>query len=801
MPSPKRCLLMPALLLAGIGAATAPARADPAPFELAGPDMRILVTRGERTLPIAQVPSLATGDKVTVHGAYPQDQGVKFLIVSAFLRGATNPPPKDWISVAETWKSKEKDKALGLTVPRGARQLVLLTVPDTGGAEGVLVDAVRGKPGEFVRAGQDLNQASLDHSRLATFMGAIQAQGDAGPEYLRNVAPVLATSLGIKLQQDCLNKVIEQQASCLVQSREALVLGDVQTSSLADALTGTPTDLALQLANTREGGAGYYSAYIAVARDVARIFGAFNNPQFNYLPTLTTRQDETLSLLLNAAPSFQKPKSVMVTALPAIDADTPPQLRDMAKGPICAAVPGTVLPVEGAPLVFSTQFAHDMKARLTSASGQVFEAPVTPRADKGGYVLAAETLPAAFTGTIRARLHGQWGFAAFDGPEFLLERPGGNPWTVTGAPDALVLGRDNAVVLEGPAPSCVEDVSLRQGDGAVRPLKWQAQDGGRLAVTVPLQGATAGEVRIEIRQQGSKAAESVTLAARVQASRLEALELHAGDTHGMLTGQRLDQVRAVTVNGIEFRPDGVAREGALDRLRLVASAPVAASADTTRASVRLADGRTLGLPARIAPPRPQAALLGRTIYPGAAQGGRPMDLGKGDLLPDNGEIVFSVKAGTGARFGPADAIEIASATNARAARLVPGKGLTLESAEVLVATLRAADLPPATFGPLRYRLVRPDEAGDWQPLTTVARLPRIEGVSCAADGSCTLTGRNLFLLEALAADAAFAQATTVPPGFTGGTLNVPRPADGVLHLRLRDAPDSPVTLTVGGVSN
>jgi len=797
--------LLPSLLAAATCALPITAAADPAPFELTGPDLRIEVTRGEKTLPIAKVPSLAAGDKVVVHGAFSEDQGANFVLVSAFLRGATNPPPKDWIDVARTWKSKEKDKALTLTVPKGARQLVLLLVPETGGAEGVLVDAVRGKPGEFVRASQDLNQASLDHSRLIAFMAAIRAQDDNGPEYLRTVAPTLASSLSVKLQADCLSKVIEQQASCLVQNRESLVLSDVHSSSIADTLTGTPTDLALQLSATREGGAGYYSAYIGVARDIARIFGAFNNPSFNYLPTLSVRNDDTMSLLLNAAPSFQKPKSVMVTALPAIEADIPPQLRSTAKGPVCAAQAGAVLPVEGAPLVFSTQLAHAVQVRLTSASGQVLEVAATPRADKGGYMLAAESLPAAFTGTVRAHLHGLWGFAAFEGPDFVLQRPDGSAWKVAGqgqdAADGLIVGRDNDVQLEGSAPSCVEEVTLRQGNGAARPLKWRTLQDNRLAVTVPLEGARPGDMRIELRYQGAKDPVAVTLRARAEASRLDALELHAGDTHASLTGQRLDQVRTIMVGDVEFRPDKLTREGAVDRLRLTAQGTGHApdQGDTAKAVVRLEDGRSLPMQVRVAPPRPQVALLNRTVNPAAvAKGARNLDLGAaGDLLPDTGELVFSVKAGGGMKLGPLDTVEIAAAEGESVVRLSAGKGLALESPEVLVARLKATDIPAGTFGPLRFRLLRGGAtAGDWQPLATLVRLPGIEDVVCEGE-ECTITARSLFLVDAVGADAGFAKAAAVPPGYTGSALKVPKPADGVLYLRLRDAPGTPVKLPVG----
>ena len=40
--------------------------AEPAPFELAGPALDILVMRGDQSLPIAQVPSLSEGDRLSI---------------------------------------------------------------------------------------------------------------------------------------------------------------------------------------------------------------------------------------------------------------------------------------------------------------------------------------------------------------------------------------------------------------------------------------------------------------------------------------------------------------------------------------------------------------------------------------------------------------------------------------------------------------------------------------------------------------------------------------------------------------
>ncbi|WP_452656270.1 hypothetical protein [Sphingomonas bisphenolicum] len=772
--------------------------AEPAPFELPGPALDILVMRGDQSLPIAQVPSLSEGDRLSIEADLPADQGARFILVSAFLRGATNPPPRDWVRFAETWKKKDKDKALVLTVPKGARQMVLFLVPDTGGAEGVLSDVVRGKPGEFVRATQDLNQASLDRSRLDAFMAAIKAQENSHPEYLRSVAPTLARSLAMKLNEECLSKVVEMQAACLLDNREALVLADVHSSSIAETLTGAPTDLALQLAATREAGYGFYSPYIGVVRDIAKIFGAFSSPQFDYLPTLSVRKPEGMALLLNAAPSFQKPKSVMVVAMPAIEADSPPRLRRSGDAPVCAARAGTVLPVEGAPLIFSTSYAREVKLALKTASGETIELPLEARADRGGYVLTGGDLPPAFKGTVEGHLYGRWGFDRFEGPDFTLQMPDAGGWAVEGDTAALVVGRDNGLVLKGGAPACVESVMMRQGDGALRPVEWKVQGRDALALTVPLADRKPGAMRIEVKYQGVAQPAAIALRSYAQASRLDGLLLHAGDKAALLSGQRLDEVDSVDVNGLLLRPDGLVRDGEVDRLRLVAQGDgvVADAGSEATARVKLRDGRSVNLALTVAAARPQIGLLSKDISLGAPPAnGKALALGGDNLLPDNGQLVFSVRAGEGTKLSASDAIEVAPVADGAPIRLTAANGLRLESAKVMVATLDPRAMAPSLFGPLRFRLLRGGEASDWQPLVTLARLPQIEAVACEAkaDG-CTITGRDLFLIDAVGATPMLDQAAQVAHGYTGSALKAPTPRDGKLYLRLRDAPDSVVTL-------
>lgn len=772
--------------------------AEPAPFELPGPALNILVMRGGQSLPIAQVPSLSEGDRLSIEADLPPDQGARLILVAAFLRGATNPPPKDWVRFAETWKKKDKDKALVLTVPKGARQMVLFLVPDTGGAEGVLSDAVRGKPGEFVRATQDLNQASLDRSRLDAFMAAIKAQENSHPEYLRSVAPTLARSLAMKLNEECLSKVVEMQAACLLDNRETLVLSDVHSSSIAETLTGAPTDLALQLAATREAGYGFYSPYIGVVRDIAKIFGAFSSPQFNYLPTLSVRKPDSMSLLLNAAPSFQKPKSVMVVAMPSIEADSPPRLRRVGDVPICAAKGGMLLPVEGAPLIFSTAYAREMTLALKAPSGESMELPAEARADKGGYMLTGADLPPAFKGTVQGHLYGRWGFDRFEGPDFLVQSPDGAGWALAGEAPALVVGRDNGLLLKGAAPACVDSVTMRQGDMPAQPIKWTVQGRDMLALTLPLADRKPGALSVEVHYQGMAQPTTIALRSYAQASRLDGLLIHAGDRTALLSGQRLDQVETVRMGGLLMRPDGLTREGAVDRLRLVAqdedSAPEAGS--EASAQVKLRDGRSVALAVTVATARPQISLLAKTITPGAPPAnGKALLLNGDGLLPDNGQLVFSVQAAGGTRLAASDIIEVAPVDEASSILLTTGAGMRLEGPQVMVATLDPGRMAPSLFGPLRFRLRRGGEASDWQPLVTLARLPQIEAVACEAPAEgCIIRGRDLFLIDAVGATPTLDQAAQVAHGYTGSALKAPAPQDGKLYLRLRDAPDSVVTL-------
>ncbi|MCM8729380.1 hypothetical protein ACFO8O_00165 [Hephaestia sp. GCM10023244] len=777
-------------------AAPMPAHAAASPFDLAGPGLQIAVTHNGRTLPIARVPNLSEGDRLSIKLDLPEEQGARMLLIAAFLRGATNPPPKDWFFKSKTWKKGGTE--LSLTVPAGARQIVLFLAPDDNSDYDAVVEAVRERPGTFVRASQELNQASLDRARLDRFLGQIRWLEATHPDRIAAASPVLTRSLSIKLNAQCLDQPTDLQAACLTQNRETLLLADTHTSALAETLAGAPTDLAYRISSTRQAGYGYYSPYIGVVRDIARLFGAFQSTQLQYIPALSRIDDDRVTLLLNAAPNFGRPTSVMVVALPSIEPPRVPPLRHPATLEALCAAPGTVLPVDGAPLVYATRYAQNMRLRVVRENGPSLDLPVTADPMRGGYVLAAPVatyhgLGATITGT----LHGDWGFAQFDGPTFSLANPEGAAWaTVSRDAAVLPVGRDNAVELIGGAPACVDRITM--ADGA--PLAWKPGAGNRLSVTVPVAPAAPDALTLLVHPKGGGAPVSVALATTTEQLRLDRLTLHANDSSAELTGTGLDKVTAVSLGGLALQPGAILRADGTDRLSLAAVDPQKVAAldpgHRETATVTLADGRERSLPVVVAAPRPAATLIGLTATPVAAAGQLPIAIADTKVVPLGAPLTFSFRAAPATRLTGRETIEIATVDGRLSARIAPGAGYAVQNAGVgVVKADLAATLGASAYGPLRFRILQDGVSGAWAPLATLVRLPTLDGLRCDDQG-CHLTGSDLYLLASVATTADGAAATEVPDGFTGTMIAIPQPATGQIFLRLRDDPAAAATVTL-----
>ncbi len=214
--------------------------ADGPAFDLSGPKVDIHVKRGAVTLPIGEVPSLLPGDRLWIHPDLPESQSTRFVLVIAFLRGSTNPPPADWFTRVETWNRDVRSEGVFVTVPAEAQQALIFLAPETGGDFSTLRGAVRGRPGAFVRATQDLQAASLDRMRLEAYLAEVKVNSQTDPKLLKSRAELAARSLGIKLDRECFDKPSDQQAPCLVEKTDGLVLDDSGVQSKVEQLaTGT----------------------------------------------------------------------------------------------------------------------------------------------------------------------------------------------------------------------------------------------------------------------------------------------------------------------------------------------------------------------------------------------------------------------------------------------------------------------------------------------------------------------------------------------------------------------------------
>ncbi len=826
------------------GALPQPLWGQAAQFDLQGPTLEVKVQRAGKTLPIAQVPSLAEGDRLWLHPVLGEHESVHYLMVAVFLRGSTNPPPDNWFNRVEAWNKQVMEEGTYLVVPPGAEQVVVLFAPQTGGDFSALRSAVRGRPGSFVRATQDLNIASLDRDRINIYLNAVRGIQD--PDKVKTESGTLARSLSLKLNGDCFERPPDQQPSCLQQSQSAIILDNGSSNVTQGLLSGPTSDLALQAGSTPGMAAGLYDPYISAAFDIGRILASFHTAQYQYIPALSSDEGVDMNLWLNAPPSFHNPKSVLVVALPPVEKAQLPALHPVdPKQVYCMQRTPLVLPVDGAPAIFATQFAHGLTLHLEGKAGKAVDLPTQPDPAQGGFLVPAPVLENAALGNdVQAVVRGYWGFDPYTGPSFKLRSTQGSDWTVADADrNALVVGRDDELHLHSDAAACVDQVTFKDASGREVKAAWKPDGADGFVATLPLKDAQPGAMTLAIKQFGVPDAKTLNIPSFAEAGKYDGFTIHAGDRGGVLTGTRLDEVASLELRGVKFAPGKLSRNGNSDTLELAvppdaaAGAPgvnqqaaggtasAAAPANSNQANtpagtsssitgltagaksiaqVTLKDGRVVPVPVSVDAPRPSVALINKDVQMAPAPEPAPpitMKLGAPDELPLDGKLTFALRSQTPAAFGKDEAIEIATADGLSSVTFSLASGqLILQDAKTAIGTLDPAkSFGASAFGALRLRPVMADgTTGDWVPLATLVRLPALQSYTCPPDpaGNCMLAGTSLFLLDAVAADAQFSKPVTVPDGFAASTLEVPRASNGQLFAKLRDAPSVVNTVSV-----
>jgi hypothetical protein len=492
--------------------------------------------------------------------------------------------------------------------------------------------------------------------------------------------------------------------------------------------------------------------------------------------------------------------SVLVVGLPAVEAAQLPPLRAVdPKEVFCLQKTPMVLPVEGAPIVFSSGLAHDFALQVSAKSGKSTELPAIADPARGGFVIDVHSLESAHldpetTGT----LHGFWGYQSFEGPKFPLVSSHPAKWAVSSADqNGLIIGREDTLHLQSNQAVCVEQVAFK--DHAAKEVKtnWKLSKPDELEVQVPLKDASAGSIAMLVKQAGLSEVDDVPLHTYSEAGHLDHFAINAGDQQGVLKGTRLDEVASLDMDGIHFAPGVLSRAEQKDELQLsTANGAAVGSLHSNQelvAQVALKDGRVLNLQTTVEPPRPKVTLLSKSIQPGAAPSA--IRLGNQDELPQDGRLSFFVKTEIPDAFPRNEKIEVATADNAFDVLLsLPDGNLVLQDSQTVLAMLDPLkSFGPSAFGSLHFRAIDASGTkGDWVPLANLVRIPSLKEVRCpdSPDKQCTLSGTNLFLIESIASDSQFKHESPVPLGFADQALSVPRPNGTLLYIKLRDDPST-----------
>jgi hypothetical protein len=768
-------------------------------FDLIGPKIDVRVTRGGQTLPIAAVPNLLPGDKLWIHPDLPPSQSVHYLLICLFLRGNTNPPPEDWFFRIETWDKGVRDEGAFVTVPADAQQALMFLAPETGGDFKTLKSAVRGRPGAFVRASQDLIEAGFEEARIEKYIASIRRVPPADSAMLLKHSDLLSRTLNLKPNDACFKQPVDMQFTCLTQSGSQMVLDDGNGQTIANVLNGPTSDLISQASYSTAAGGGLYSAYVGAIVDVVRIMSNLHNAQYQYIPAISFPQDDAMNLRLNTPPSFHNPKSVLVIALPAVQAAVTPPLRPTDPNEItCLIKPTVVLPVDGAPLVFSEDFAHDLVLHLNTPPGAPSEPdiPLTPDAYYGGLVLqkdqqhhiplhdptpllpasAAHAEPNPFANPTVAShptepppkpqpkpvllsgvILGRWGFDTFTGPTVQLQQLPGSDWTIVPSSAAgkeptydLIAGHTAKLLLNSTGSGCIHTITANPNGEAAFPVPFNREpkpdQPNLLALTLPLERNLApGDLHLAIQQYEQPKPNELAAHTYSEPATVSNIELHASDKALVVTGTRLGLIEKITVGDLVFtpapdasydtQPANSAVAGTL-HFSLAANVPVPSThvGENLTASIALHDSRVLSVPLTVSASRPVIALLRKSALADAKS--TIINLSNPDDLPLSSMLTFTLKSPD--RFPRNGEIEIETldGTLRTVLTLAPSGGLLLQDPHTIVATLDPLrSFGPSAFGALRMRAMYPAAASHPKDRRAPSDAPAAPAASTEAGAS------------------------------------------------------------------
>jgi hypothetical protein len=801
-----------AILSLMVFCSVAGAHADDAPFDLSGPKIDVVVTRGDTTLPIAEVPELLPHDKLRVKADIPATQSNHLLLIVVFLRGTTNEPPDNWFTKIETWKQPPGGTLI--VVPEGAQRALLFVAPETGGDFDTLRSAVKADPGLFIRANVSLNKASLEQQRIERYLAGMQAVALDDEKAIEGRSAKLAASLALKPNASCFKRPVEDQVDCLTQTSAPLLLDDGHGQTIADAVSsGAMSDFFNEASQADN---AVYSAYVGTLIDLIHLVGMLHTAHYQYIPAISFPQRSTMNLKLNAPPSFHNPKSVIVIALPAIQDPRLPSVRlANPKQQFCIANPALTVPVRGTPLLFSTEFAHDLTIDFGSSSSPV-SIPLTPDAFEGGLArsntgllrtLQSDARPGSLppSRSLRGTLRGYWGFRAFEGPTLTFQQSGSGKWQLTDA-DTLVAGKNGKVTLQGDDTACINKIKLNDSAGKeIAPVEFAplATDKNAMNLEIPLQGRNPGVYSMVLQQYGTNIERTLQLTVYSAGTHLEKVLINTTGDTAILLGKGAENAISVKIGEQVFLPEGQAGEDGSIELH---TSRAGFSTKATSAIATLRDGRVINVPVGSEDPGAMLRLLSFQSTITQRKEELETSLSSQQDIPLHATLHFVVQSLS--PFPRSQTIEIVTADGALHTSLsLSSESLILQDERTALGTV---DLQKAfgesAFGELRLRAVPGDGTfGNWITLGKLVRRPYITAVHCTdlETPICAVEGSDLFLALSFSTTESFQPEVPVPSGFDERIFPMPMKTSErgtTLYVRLRDDPQAVATIRIPGTS-
>ena len=117
---------------------------------------------------------------------------------------------------------------------------MLFLAPETGGDFSTFMWGCPWPTRSICAGLSGFKPGSMDRSPLDTYLAGIKETADTDPKVLHERSLVLARSLKIKVDEQCFDKLTEEQAPCLMRNPDQLVLDDGHSQSIVAVLTSGP---------------------------------------------------------------------------------------------------------------------------------------------------------------------------------------------------------------------------------------------------------------------------------------------------------------------------------------------------------------------------------------------------------------------------------------------------------------------------------------------------------------------------------------------------------------------------------